>query len=96
MAATDESVSTVIDRELISNLALNGRSINTLLQLTPGVNITPENQNAQGQFSANGQRSTANYFTVDGVSANFGVSPPNFNLQTGAALRSLVLAAQIV
>ena len=30
--------------------------------------------NDQGQFSVNGQRADANYFTVDGVSANFGVS----------------------
>src|SRR5262249_45474316 len=28
----------------------------------------------QGQFSVNGQRADANYFTVDGVSANFGVT----------------------
>lgn len=28
----------------------------------------------QGQFSVNGQRADANYFTVDGVGANFGVS----------------------
>ncbi len=28
----------------------------------------------QGQFSINGQRADANYFSVDGVSANFGVT----------------------
>ena len=33
--------------------------------------ITPE---SNGQFSVNGQRTDANYFTVDGVSANFGTN----------------------
>lgn len=70
------SVSTVIDRNFVENLPLNGRSFNTLLQLTPGVVIAPTNGVlATGQFSVAGQRSDANNFTVDGVSANFGVTP---------------------
>jgi len=68
------SVSTVIDRNLVENLPLNGRSFNTLLQLTPGVVIAPSNSSDQGQFSIAGQRTSANNFLVDGVSANFGVS----------------------
>lgn len=66
------SVSTVIDRDLVENLPLNGRSFNTLLQLTPGTVIVPSGLTAPGQFSINGQRSNGNYFMVDGVSANFG------------------------
>ena len=69
------SVSTVIDRNLVENLPLNGRSFNTLLQLTPGVVIAPSSSSNQGQFSIAGQRTSANRFLVDGVSANFGVSP---------------------
>lgn len=69
------SVSTVIDRKLVENLPLNGRSFNTLLQLTPGVVIAPSGSNNQGQFSISGQRTTSNNFLVDGVSANFGVAP---------------------
>lgn len=68
------SVSTVIDRNFIENLPLNGRSFNTLLQLTPGVVIAPSSSSNQGQFSIAGQRTSANNFLVDGVSANFGVS----------------------
>jgi hypothetical protein len=67
------SVSTVIDRQFVEDLPLNGRSFNTLLQLTPGVVIAPSNGNSPGQFSIAGQRTTSNYFSVDGVSANFGV-----------------------
>jgi hypothetical protein len=68
------AVSTVIDRNFVENLPLNGRSFNTLLQLTPGVVIAPVSPFGQsGQFSISGQRTDANSFTVDGVSANFGV-----------------------
>src|SRR5258705_8462921 len=68
------TVSTVIDRKLVDNLPLNGRSFQTLITLTPGVVLTATAFNDQGQFSVNGQRADANYFTVDGVSANFGVT----------------------
>ena len=68
------AVSTVIDRTIVDNLPLNGRSFQTLITLTPGVVLTPSVYDDQGQFSVNGQRTTANYFTVDGVSANFGVT----------------------
>jgi hypothetical protein len=67
------SVSTVIDRNFVESLPLNGRSFNTLLQLTPGVVIAPSGPGTPGQFSIAGQRTDANNFTVDGVSANFGV-----------------------
>lgn len=68
------AVSTVVDRAFVENLPLNGRSFQTLISLTPGVVLTPTAFNEQGQFSVNGQRADANYFTVDGVSANFGVT----------------------
>jgi hypothetical protein len=68
------SVSTVIDREFVGNLPLNGRSFQSLFELTPGVVTTRSTFNEQGQFSVNGQRANANYFMIDGVSANIGVS----------------------
>ncbi|MCI0387324.1 MAG: hypothetical protein MOB07_00930 [Acidobacteria bacterium] len=42
------------------------------MELSPGVVLTPSNLVTPGQFSVNGQRAGSNYFTVDGVSANFG------------------------
>jgi hypothetical protein len=71
---TDGTVSTVVDRQFAENLPLNGRSFQTLIQLTPGVVAIPSNANDGGQFSVNGQRGESNYWTVDGVSANIGVS----------------------
>ncbi len=71
----DESpeVATVVDRQFVANLPLNGRSFQSLIALTPGVVITRAFGGNAGQFSVNGQRTNANYFTIDGVSANVGV-----------------------
>jgi hypothetical protein len=68
------TVSTVIDHTFVDNLPLNGRSFQTLIMLTPGVVVTQTAFDNQGQFSVNGQRADANYFTVDGVSASFGAT----------------------
>ena len=68
----DATVSTVIDRRFAENLPMNGRSFQTLILLTPGVVLTHASGPSQGQFSVNGQRDDANYFSVDGVSANLG------------------------
>jgi hypothetical protein len=70
---TDASVSTVVDRNFAENLPLNGRSFQTLIELTPGVVPTTSGVTDAGQFSVNGQRATSNYWTVDGVSANTGI-----------------------
>jgi len=72
MNTTDATVSTVIDRQFAENLPLNGRSFQSLIELAPGVVLTAVNANDTGQFSVNGQRASSNYWTIDGVSANFG------------------------
>jgi hypothetical protein len=78
MNTESATVSTVVDSRFVENIPLNGRSFQALLMLTPGVVLTATAFDDQGQFSVNGQRADANYFTVDGVSANFGVTgfPP--------------------
>ena len=75
-ALLDESsaVGTTVDRQFVSNMPLNGRSVQPLINLSPGVVLTKATSTEGGQFSVNGQRANANYFTVDGVSANIGVS----------------------
>lgn len=69
------AVGTVVDRQFVENLPLNGRSFQSLISLTPGVVVTKTTFGEQGQFSVNGQRANSNYFTVDGVSANIGATP---------------------
>jgi hypothetical protein len=68
------TVSTVVDRNFAENLPMNGRSFQALIQLTPGVVLTANNGTDTGQFSVNGQRANANYWMVDGVSANIGIN----------------------
>lgn len=67
------AVGTVIDRQFVENLPLNGRSFQSLITITPGVVLTPASSTSPGQFSVNGQRPNTNYFMVDGVSANVAV-----------------------
>jgi hypothetical protein len=68
------AVSTVVNQQFVENMPLNGRSFQSLIAMTPGVTFV-STDSSFGQFSVNGQRSNANYFMVDGVSANFGVLP---------------------
>ena len=68
---------------------MNGRSFQTLIQLTPGA-ITNNPQSgvsvgSKGEFSINGQRTESNYYTVDGVSANIGFSPISIAPTGGAS-----------
>jgi len=72
---TDASVSTVINRRFVENMPLNGRSFQSLITLAPGTEVVPSAGNgSQGEISVNGQRTEANYFTIDGISANTGAT----------------------
>jgi hypothetical protein len=66
--STNESpaVSMTVTREFVEDMPLNGRSFQDLIQLAPG---TVSNG---AYYSVDGQRTDANNFTVDGVSANLG------------------------
>lgn len=100
------AVATSLDRRFIENQPLNGRSFQSLIQLAPGVVVTPASLVTQGQFSVNGQRPGANHFSVDGVSANFGLpaatspyegaggSVPSFSAQGGTSSLASVDAVQ--
>ena len=68
--SVSSAISTTIDNPFIEKLPLNGRTLQSLLRVTPGITAT----NGDGQFSTSGQRDNANYFTVDGVGANIGLS----------------------
>jgi hypothetical protein len=68
------TVSTVVDRQFAENLPMNGRSFQTLIELTPGVVPATSNSSDGGQFNINGQRASSNYWMVDGVSANVGIA----------------------
>ncbi|HEY6351199.1 MAG TPA: carboxypeptidase regulatory-like domain-containing protein [Candidatus Angelobacter sp.] len=70
----DATVSTVVNRNFAENLPMNGRSFQTLIQLTPGVVAAASNLGDGGQFNVNGQRANANYWMVDGVGANIGIA----------------------
>jgi hypothetical protein len=78
----DATVGTVVEREVVENMPLNGRSFQGLITLSPGVaTIAAAAGGSTGQFVVNGQRSDTNYFSVDGVSANAG-SPPGGGLSS--------------
>jgi hypothetical protein len=86
----DGSSGIVIGRDLVETVPVNGRGIQALVELAPGVVQTPATAGEAGQFSANGQRPNANYFTVDGVSANNGVSGSGLpGMFSGAALPAM-------
>ena len=76
-----------LPREQMENLPLNGRGVLSLLELAPGTVATPATRGEAGQFTVNGQRPNTHYFTVDGVSANTGVSGGGLPAQsTGGSL----------
>lgn len=88
MNTESAAVSTVVDRQFAENLPMNGRSFQTLIELTPGVVAVPSNLADSGQFAINGQRATSNYWMIDGVSANVGVSATAPGNGTSGALGS--------
>ena len=81
---TSASIATTVDRRFIENMPLNGRSFQALISLTPG-NVTAKTYYTNaGQFSIDGQRTDANYFSIDGVSANVGITQGS-NVYLGSA-----------
>ncbi len=88
----DTSVGTLVGPEQIQRLPLNGRGLTSLLELSPGTVVTPATRGEAGQFTSSGQRPNANYFTVDGVSANTGVSAGGLSAQSTGGSMPLMTA----
>jgi len=71
----DAAIGTTIDRKFVYNVPVNGRSLQDVITMTPGV-LTQSPQaisssgGANGGLSVNGQRTNANYFLVYGISGN--------------------------
>src|SRR5207302_1976093 len=80
------AVGTEVDPQLVQDLPLDGRTFQSLIGLAPGVVMpaTLSQETGQGGIVVNGQRSSANYFTVDGVSANVGIGGDPFGLGPAA------------
>ena len=86
----DAAIGVQVFREDIQRLPLNGRGVLGMVELSPGTNVTPATRGEAGQFNANGQRPNANYFTVDGASANTGVTAGGVPAQaTGGVLPAM-------
>jgi hypothetical protein len=68
------AVSTVVARHFAEILPLNGRSLQALIELTPGVVLARVASLSADQFSVNGQRQRSNGFPVDGVGAKASIS----------------------
>jgi hypothetical protein len=83
----DPSVETVMGRDEVDHLPLDGSGLLGLIGLVPGAVVTPATRGEAGQFTVDGQRPNTHYFTVDGASANNGVSAGGSPAEaTGGAL----------
>jgi hypothetical protein len=64
----------VVDRELVTELPLNGRDFGKLVALVPGATVEPSGvaaiQSGFGQFTINGNRDRSNNYTLDGTDNN--------------------------
>jgi Carboxypeptidase regulatory-like domain/TonB-dependent Receptor Plug Domain len=86
----DASTGGQFDLDQVGQLPLNARGVITLLELIPGTNVVPATRGDAGQFTTSGMRPNTNLFTVDGVSANTGVSAGGLPAQSsGGALPAL-------
>lgn len=81
LSTTSDSVSTIINRHFMENASLDGRSLQQLILITPGIvgqspQALEKNPGTEGDLSVNGQTTQANWYIVDGVSGNFGATYP--------------------
>jgi hypothetical protein len=92
------AVSTLVSDQFVQNMPLNGRSFQSLMALTPGFQFFPTSGSAggsaPGQFVVSGERANGSYFTVDGVSANFGSTSesPDLGQSFGGAIPAFTIS----
>ena len=71
---TRDVLGEVVERQLVSELPLNGRDFGKLVALTPGTTVDPSGvagtQGGFGQFNVNGNRDRSNNYTLDGTDNN--------------------------
>ena len=94
--ASSSTLGNTITTRSLQELPIQGRSFGSLLSLTPGVagpgaNSTTEH--FQTNYWAIGQRPSSNSFVIDGVSANFGITPGGESPGPSAAGNTLALTA---
>ncbi len=68
--SADPTSGTTIGQTFLEDLPINGRNVESLITLAPGMTTAQGSSSDQGGFNANGLRSNMNYFTLDGVSVN--------------------------
>ncbi len=71
---TRDTLGEVVERQLVSDLPLNGRDFGKLVALVPGATVEPAGvaavQDGFGQFTINGNRDRSNNYTLDGTDNN--------------------------
>jgi hypothetical protein len=82
LLTTSPSVSSVVSRQEVANMPLNGRSFQDLMLMVPGTaTVNPQlgedvgqssKENGVTQITVNGNTGYSNSYTIDGVSANIG------------------------
>ena len=68
--SADPTQGVAINNVFLEDLPINGRNVESLITLAPGMISAEGSATNTGGFNANGLRSNMNYFTLDGVSLN--------------------------
>lgn len=89
-SSVDESPgdATVIDRDFLDNMAIDNRALQSLILLAPGV-VGVGTSSSDLEFSVDGNRTTSNAVTIDGVSANIAAPRIGGGRQVGAPFRQV-------
>ncbi len=72
--SVDLSSALAVDRENAENLPVNGRNLQQLMMFMPGVVNPAGGVGSVDELNVNGLQASANYYMVDGLSANRGAS----------------------